>query len=101
MRRTTLTLVLCFLGAYVTPLIAQSPNVLLFIADDMNWTDSQPYGNTNVLTPNIARLAREGRCFDNMFTSTAMCAPTRQQLYTGLYPVRNGAYPNHSQVFGE
>jgi uncharacterized sulfatase len=36
--------------------------------------------------------------FTRCFTSTAMCAPTRQQLYTGLYPVRNGAYPNQSRV---
>jgi len=36
-----------------------------------------------------------------MFTATAMCAPTRQQLYTGLFPIRNGAYPNHSRVYDE
>src|SRR5690606_30951446 len=40
-----------------------------------------------------------GICLDNMFTATAMCAPTRQQLLTGLYPVRDGAYPNHSEVY--
>ena len=75
------------------------PNVLLVIGDDMAWNDCEPYGSPDVQTPNMARLAREGMCFDAMFTSTAMCAPTRQQLYTGLYPVRNGAYPNHSRVY--
>ena len=77
----------------------QPPNVLLVIGDDMTWTDCEPYGNTEVHAPNMARLAREGMCFDAMFTSTAMCAPTRQQLYSGMYPVRNGAYPNHSRVY--
>lgn len=77
----------------------QRPNILLVIGDDMHWRDCEPYGNHEVLTPNITRLARQGMCFDSMFTSTAMCAPTRQQLYTGLYPVRNGAYPNHSRVY--
>ncbi len=75
------------------------PNILLFLADDMTWRDCEPYGNPDVMTPNIQRLAREGMRFDNMHTSTAMSAPTRQQLYTGLYPVRSGAYPNHSMVY--
>ena len=35
--------------------------------------------------------------FERAFTATAMCAPMRQQMYTGIFPVRNGAYPNHSQ----
>ena len=77
----------------------QLPNILIFLGDDMNWNDCQPYGNKIVKTPNIEKLANEGICFDNMFTSTAMCAPSRQQLMTGLYPVRSGAFPNHSNVF--
>ena len=77
----------------------ERPNIMLVIGDDMTWLDCEPYGNKEVRTPNMARLAREGMCFDAMFTATAMCAPTRQQLYTGIYPVRNGAYPNHSRVY--
>ncbi len=75
------------------------PNILVFIGDDMTWNDCEPYGSKVVKTPNIQKLANEGVSFDNMFTSTAMCAPTRQQLMTGLYPVRSGAYPNHSEVY--
>ena len=78
---------------------SKRPNILLLIGDDMTCEDSEPYGSRQVRTPNMARLAREGMCFDRMFTATAMCAPTRQQLYTGMYPVRNGAYPNHSKVY--
>ena len=78
---------------------APRPNILLFIADDMTWRDCQPYGNSEVSTPNLASLAAGGMQFDACFTGTAMCSPTRQQLYTGLFPVRNGAYPNHSRVF--
>jgi uncharacterized sulfatase len=75
------------------------PNILIFLGDDMTWSDCEPYGSEIVKTPNIQKLADQGMSFDNMFTSTAMCAPTRQQLMTGLYPVRSGAYPNHSQVY--
>ncbi len=78
---------------------SKRPNIMLVIGDDMTCEDCEPYGSKQVRTPNMARLAREGMCFDRMFTTTAMCAPTRQQLYTGMYPVRNGAYPNHSKVY--
>jgi uncharacterized sulfatase len=64
----------------------------------MTWSDAGCYGNPDVKTPNMDKLAADGMRFARCFTSTAMCAPTRQQLYTGLYPVRNGAYPNHSRV---
>ena len=40
------------------------PNILIFIGDDMNWNDCEPYGNTVVKTPNIQRLANEGISFD-------------------------------------
>jgi len=75
------------------------PNILLIMADDQTWRDNGCYGNPDVKTPNIDRLAAEGMRFTRAFTATAMCAPTRQQLYTGIFPVRNGAYPNHSRVY--
>ncbi len=69
------------------------PNIVLFLADDMTWRDCGVYGNAEVQTPNLDRLSREGMRFDGCFTSTSICAPTRQQLYTGMFPIRNGAYP--------
>ncbi|WP_161554477.1 sulfatase family protein [Sinomicrobium soli] len=75
------------------------PNIVLILGDDLGYGDVSAYGNTRVHTPHIQELADNGMCFDNMFTSTAMCSPTRQQILTGLYPVRNGAYPNHSHVY--
>ena len=77
---------------------AKPPNVLIVIADDLNKDSVGVYGSKDVKTPNIDRLAGQGMRFNMAYTSTAMCAPTRQQMYTGLYPVRSGAYPNHSRV---
>lgn len=77
---------------------AKKPNIVICIADDMGWRDAGCYGSPDVKTPNFDRVAAEGMRFDRAFTATAMCAPTRQQLYTGVFPVRNGAYPNHSNV---
>jgi len=78
------------------------PNVVLFLSDDTNWFDIEPYDRMydytphNAITPNLMKLAKQGMLFTSAFTSTALCSPTRQQLYTGLFPVRNGAYPQHS-----
>ena len=78
------------------------PNVVLFLSDDTNWFDIEPYDRLydytphNAITPNLMKFAQQGMLFTSAFTSTALCSPTRQQLYTGLFPVRNGAYPQHS-----
>jgi N-sulfoglucosamine sulfohydrolase len=95
------TLALCLLFPAMTPAsqAADRPNILLILADDQTWHDVGCYGNKDVRTPNIDRLAGQGMRFTHAFTATAMCAPTRAQLYTGLFPVRNGAYPNHSRVY--
>ncbi|MEP4095831.1 sulfatase [Reichenbachiella sp.] len=75
------------------------PNIVVFLADDMTWIDCPPYGNDEVKTPHIQALADQGMSFDNMFTTTAMCSPTRQQFLTGIYPARSGAYPNHGKAY--
>ncbi len=78
---------------------AKQPNIVFIMADDLSMRDIEPYGSSQVHTPNIARLAKEGLCLDNMFNVVPVCAPTRQSLLTGLAPVRNGAHPNHSEIY--
>lgn len=92
-----LILLLLLFGVLPTTAYGQ-PNIVLFICDDMTWSDAGCYGSNDAKTPNLDKLASQGMKFERCFTSTAMCAPTRQQLYTGLWPVRSGAYPNHSAV---
>ncbi|MGZ0171431.1 MAG: sulfatase family protein [Planctomycetales bacterium] len=77
----------------------ETPNLLLFMADDMTFTDLGCYGNPDVKTPHIDRLATQGVRFKRCYNAAPTCSPLRQSLFTGLYPVRNGAHPNHSQVF--
>lgn len=76
-----------------------TPNLVLFLADDMSYTDVGCYGSPDVKTPHIDRMAEEGIRFDRFYCSAPTCSPLRQSLYTGLYPVRNGAHPNHSRVY--
>lgn len=76
--------------------IQKKPNFLIVIADDVNFTDLGCYGGVNVKTPNIDRLARQGMRFKYAYVAMSMCCPCRHELYTGLYPMRNGSTWNHS-----
>ncbi len=65
------------------------PNILIVLADDQGWGDLTVNGNTNVSTPNIDSLARDGVLFDRFFVC-AVCAPTRAEFLTGRYHARGG-----------
>lgn len=73
------------------------PNLVFMIADDCTYRDIGCYGG-QAFTPNIDKLATEGMRFTHCFQAAPMCSPTRHNIYTGLYPVRSGAYPNHTRV---
>lgn len=77
------------------------PNIVIFIADDASYHDFGCWGNKDVKTPNIDRLAEQGMRLTNFYSPAAVCSPLRQTLLTGMYSVRNGAYPNHSRVYPE
>jgi uncharacterized sulfatase len=58
--------------------VSGKPNIVLIMGDDLTYSDLEPYGSTQVKTPNLAALAKESMCVDNMFTSSPACAPTRR-----------------------
>jgi N-sulfoglucosamine sulfohydrolase len=74
------------------------PNILLIIADDCTYRDLEVYGG-QARTPTLNRLAQQGLKFQHCFQAAPMCSPTRHCLYTGLYPVKSGAYPNHTLAY--
>src|SRR5512133_571096 len=71
-------------------LFAQKPNVIIFLADDLGYSDIGCYGNKNIKTPNIDRLSREGVHFTNFYANSAESTPTRAALLTGRYQQRFG-----------
>ena len=75
------------------------PNFLLIIADDLNGRDLGCNGSPDVKSPHIDRLASESMSLGNMFTPAPTCSPLRHALYTGLFPIRSGAYPNHTMAY--
>jgi len=68
---------------------ATRPNVLVFLADDQGWGDLSVHGNSNLATPNIDSLARDGALFERFFVCP-VCAPTRAEFLTGRYHARGG-----------
>lgn len=75
------------------------PNLFLFLADDLGEADLGINGNPFVKTQDIDAFAKKAISFNKMYTPSAMCAPSRSALMTGLYPHRNGCHMNHGKVF--
>src|ERR1019366_8125062 len=68
---------------------AKSPNIVIILADDQGWGDLSVNGNTNLSTPHIDSLARDGAIFDRFYVC-AVCSPTRAEFLTGRYHTRGG-----------
>lgn len=71
--------------------LATRPNVIIIVSDDQGWGDLSIHGNTNLHTPNIDNLARQGASFAHFYVSP-VCSPTRAELLTGRYHPRGGVY---------
>ena len=87
---------------YFNPFYAQqeskTPNIVFYLSDDQDLLDYGVYGNPNVQTSNADLLASQGMKFSNFYTGQAICAPSRSQIFTGMYPVKNGCMANHIGV---
>ncbi len=68
--------------------VSSRPNILLIVADDLGYTDLGVYGS-EIDTPNLDALAREGQMF-SQFYSSSMCSPTRAMLLSGMDNHRAG-----------
>lgn len=77
--------------------LANQPNFVFIIADDCTYWDMECYGG-QAKTPHLNKLCQQGMKFTHCFQQAPMCSPTRHAIYTALYPVKSGAYPNHTFV---
>ncbi|WP_372807246.1 sulfatase-like hydrolase/transferase [Pontiella sp.] len=66
----------------------KNPNIVLIYADDLGYGDLGCYGATKVQTPNVDRLASQGRRFTDAHSASAVCTPSRYGMLTGEYPFR-------------
>lgn len=86
------TLVLAVTGSALAQ--SERPNIVLIVGDYMGYGDIGPYGSTEIATPNLDQLAREGVRFTNAYTPAPICSPARVALLTGRYPQRAGFEEN-------
>ena len=77
-----------------TPAGERPPNIVMILADDLGINDISTFGGGVagglVPTPNIDRLAARGAIFNQAYSGTGTCAPSRAMLMTGRYPTRTG-----------
>jgi arylsulfatase A-like enzyme len=64
---------------------AAKPNIVFLMTDDQRWDTLGCYGRTDVITPNIDKLAAQGVAFDNAYYAVAICMPSRMTMFTGRY----------------
>jgi len=67
-------------------------SVLFILTDDQGWWAAGCYGNPEIRTPNIDRLAAEGMRFTNFFVATPVCSPSRATILTGRIPSQHGVH---------
>lgn len=98
--KTAAVATLLLTASYSATVAAEErPNFVLFMADDCSYYDLGCYGSVDSITPNIDNFAKQGMKFNKGYEAAPMSSPTRHNLYTGIWPVKSGAYPNHTCAY--
>ena len=88
-------LVLGLLAAFLSPAFAAPPNVVFILCDNLGNGDIACFNPaTKHRTPNLDRMAAEGRRFTSFYSASGVCTPSRAALMTGCYPRRVGLHTN-------
>lgn len=72
----------------------QLPNLVIVLSDQHSADMVGAYGNSQIITPNLDKLASEGLLLENAFSSQPVCTPFRGMLMSGMHPLKNGAFVN-------
>ena len=72
------------------------PNIIWIMADDLGYGDLGSYAQTQILTPNLDRIASEGMRFTDAYSGAPSCAPSRSVLMTGQHAGRTRVWWNYS-----
>lgn len=70
----------------------EQPNFIVIFTDDQGYNDLGCFGSTSIETPNIDRMAAEGRRYTSFYVPCSVCSPSRAALLTGCYPKRVGMH---------
>ncbi|MCY9697377.1 sulfatase family protein [Paenibacillus alginolyticus] len=69
----------------------KKPNILLITSDQQHWNTLGAF-NSEIKTPNLDRLVKEGTTFTRSYCPNPTCTPTRASIITGMYPSQHGAW---------
>ena len=84
--RFVIGLVVCLSSVIVTAKsISERPNIIIILADDLGWGDLGCYGQKDIKTPHLDRMAVEGTRFTRVYAGSTVCAPSRCVLMTGKH----------------
>ena len=99
--RKKLCLYISLLLLAVPPAQAEDtqPNILFIVVDNQPASILGAYGNPDVKTPNIDRLANEGMRFTRAYCANPICQPSRTSMFTGRYPHETGIQDNAAKGF--
>ena len=75
-----------------------TPNFIVLFIDDLGYADISPFGKGRLDTPNLDRMAKEGRKFTNFYVASSVCTPSRAAIMTGCYPVRVDMLYNQTRL---
>lgn len=101
---TALAIAACLAVIVQPPALAAAapdgrPNLLLILTDNQSPALIGAYGNREIRTPNIDRLAAEGMLFTRAFATSGVCSPARASMLTGLIPSRTGVHNGLPEQF--
>ncbi|MEQ2006697.1 MAG: sulfatase-like hydrolase/transferase [Limisphaerales bacterium] len=82
----------CVVGFFHSPALAKPPNVVFILTDNQGAWTLGCYGNPDIRTPHIDRLAAEGVRFTRALSCNPVCSPTRATFLTGLIPSQHGVH---------
>lgn len=99
LNRCLLTLLCVASDAALTTSAAESPNIVFIMADDLGHGALGCYGQQQIATPHIDRIAAEGLLFTQAYAGSHVCQPSRSVLMTGLHTGHSPVRANDTQQF--
>ncbi|SDW29670.1 Arylsulfatase A [Lutibacter oricola] len=98
MKFKEIIIVVCFLLKLTLITGQERPNIIFLFSDDQTINTVGAYGNKEIITPNLDKLANKGVMFTNHYNTTSICMASRVSVLTGLYEYRHGTNFGHGDL---
>ncbi|MCG8525066.1 MAG: arylsulfatase [Opitutales bacterium] len=99
--RKHLSISLALAAALFATAKSDQPNIIFILADDIGYNDLSMFGQTAFETPELDRMANEGIRFTDFYAGSAVCAPSRSVLLTGLHQGNTSIRANTMNIINE